>query len=161
MRRLANHGALTKDDHLIEGMNSRMDTLQAAVLLAKLPYLEKWNQKRIGHANHYKKNLAEVAAITLPEVRSGTTHTFHLFVIRVRNRNELQTYLQRQGIQTIIHYPQSLHNLPVYKRLGYNPEDFPISNKLQNEVLSLPIHPELKSEEIDYVCTKIKEFYNK
>jgi dTDP-4-amino-4,6-dideoxygalactose transaminase len=161
MRRLTNHGALIKDDHLIEGMNSRMDTLQAAVLLAKLPYLEKWNQKRIEHANRYKKNLAGVTSISLPEVRLGTTHTFHLFVIRAKYRNELQTYLQRQGIQTIIHYPQSLHNLPAYKSLDYKPEDLPISNGFQNEVLSLPIHPELKSEEIDYVCTKIKEFYNK
>jgi dTDP-4-amino-4,6-dideoxygalactose transaminase len=161
MRRLASHGALAKDDHLIEGMNSRMDTLQAAILLTKLPYLEIWNQKRLAHANRYKKNLAMVTEVILPEVRPRTTHTFHLFVVRTQNRDALKDYLQQHGIQTIIHYPQSLHNLPAYQYLNHKPEDFPISNTLQREVLSLPIHPELMEEEIDYVCIKIKEFYNK
>jgi dTDP-4-amino-4,6-dideoxygalactose transaminase len=161
VRRLANHGALIKDDHLIEGMNSRMDTLQAAVLLTKLPYLEKWNKKRIGHANLYKRNLSAVSEIILPEVREETTHTFHLFVIRAQHRDKLKAYLEEGGIQTIIHYPQSLHNLTAYQYLNFKPEDLPVSNRLQREVLSLPIHPELKDEEIHYVCTKIKEFYNK
>jgi dTDP-4-amino-4,6-dideoxygalactose transaminase len=161
VKRLINHGALDKDDHLIEGMNSRMDTLQAAVLLAKLPYLNAWNQRRIDHANLYKENLAGINEIVLPAVRENTTHTFHLFVIRAKHRDRLKAYLQQQGIQTIIHYPRALHNLPAYQRFSHQPEDFPISNTLQQEVLSLPVNPELKEKEIHYICTKIREFYNK
>jgi dTDP-4-amino-4,6-dideoxygalactose transaminase len=160
-RRFANHGALDKDDHSIEGMNSRMDTLQAAVLGAKLPYLNEWNSKRINNANLYKKNLSGLPEIILPEVRLQTKHTFHLFVIRALQRDKLKDHLLKEGIQTIVHYPKALHNLPAYQYLNYSPEDFPVSNLLQEEVLSLPVHPALKDEEIDYVSIKIKEFYNK
>jgi dTDP-4-amino-4,6-dideoxygalactose transaminase len=161
MKRFANHGALDKDDHLIEGMNSRMDTLQAAVLLGKLPHLSNWNDQRIKHADRYKENLSGIDEVILPEVRPYCKHTFHLFVIRAKQRNNLKEYLSEAGIQTIIHYPKALHNVPAYQHFHHQPEDFPISNLLQDEVLSLPVHPALKNEEIDYVCTKIKEFYNK
>ena len=159
MRRFANHGALEKDDHLIEGMNSRMDTIQAAVLLAKLPHLKQWNQQRRDNAKLYDTLLEDVNEVVTPFVRENTTHTFHIYAIRAQQRDELKEFLLQKGIQTIVHYPKALHNLPAYSRLNHKPEDFPVANALQNEVLSLPIYPELTEEQIRYVCSCIKEFY--
>lgn len=156
IRRLANHGALNKDDHLIEGLNSRMDTLQAAVLLAKIPCLKEWNKKRQQHALQYFNELCQVKEIVLPNVAPDTTHTFHLFVIRTAQRDALKNYLEDAGIQTLIHYPKALINLPPYQKMTSH---FPVSSKLEKEVLSLPIYPELTKEAISYVCTSIKKFY--
>lgn len=161
MKRLSNHGALKKDDHLIQGMNSRMDTLQAAILLAKLPHLESWNAKRSEHASVYMDRLKNIREVILPVVRPGTTHTFHLFVIRAQRRDALRDFLQEQGIQTLVHYPCALPNLPAYRYLDQSPSDFPVSSRLQEEVLSLPVYPELTTEQITYVCENIKEFYQK
>lgn len=160
MRRFGNHGALVKDDHVMEGINSRMDTIQAAILLAKLPYLKEWNQKRSLHATRYTDNLKEEENIVTPFVRSNTVHSFHIYAIRARRRNELREYLLKNGIQTMVHYPKSLPNLPAYRYLNHREEDFPVASALQNEVLSLPIYPELRQEEIDYICQKIKQFYH-
>lgn len=159
VRRLANHGALQKDDHVIEGLNSRMDTLQAAILLAKLPKLQQWNTQRIRNAEHYIDRLKNVSGLILPQVRTSTTHTFHLFVVQAKQRNDLQAWLLQKGIQTIIHYPLALHNLQAYRHLSQQPESFPVANALQDRVLSLPVFPELSTQEIDYVCENIKEFF--
>lgn len=159
MRRFANHGALEKDDHLIEGMNSRMDTIQAAVLLTKLPYLKEWNAKRRSNAQLYNELLQDVEEVVVPYVRPGTTHTFHIYAIRAQKRNELKMYLEKQGIQTIIHYPKALPNLPAYRYLNHKPDDFPVASRLQEEVLSLPIYPELTEEQIRYVAENVKDFY--
>jgi dTDP-4-amino-4,6-dideoxygalactose transaminase len=156
--RLSNHGALQKDDHLVEGMNSRMDTLQAAVLLAKLPHLKKWNEKRQEHARQYFMELSGIPEITLPYTRKNTTHTFHLFVIRAQRRNELKKYLEAEGVQTIIHYPSALPDLLPYRKQN---QSFPVSSALAKEVLSLPLYPELSSDSINYICTRVKEFYSK
>ncbi len=161
MNRFANHGAVQKDDHTMEGINSRMDTIQAAVLLAKLPYLKQWTQKRIENAQLYGKLLEDVEGVAIPFVRPKTLHTFHLYVIRARRRDQLKDFLLRHGIQTIIHYPKALPNLLAYSYLNLRPEDFPVSSAMQDEVLSLPIYPELKVEEIIYIAEKIKEFYKK
>lgn len=160
MRRFANHGALEKDDHMMEGMNSRMDTIQAAVLLAKLPYLKQWNQQRRDNAAHYDALLKEVEEVVTPFVRPNTTHTFHIYAIRAKRRNELKEFLLQKSIQTIIHYPKALPNLPAYSRFNHKPEDFPVASALQDDVLSLPIYPELTLVEIEYVCACIKDFYS-
>lgn len=159
IRRLSNHGALVKDDHAFEGLNSRMDTLQAAILLAKLPELKNWNAKRLEHALAYNEQLKDVSGISLPVIRAGTTHTFHLYVIRAQQRNDLKRFLEERGVQTIVHYPSALHNLPAYGHLNYSANDFPVSAQLQDKVLSLPVYPELTSGQIAYVCENIKEFY--
>lgn len=161
IRRLSNHGALIKDDHAFEGLNSRMDTLQAAILLAKLPELKNWNAKRRAHALAYTGQLEDVSGISVPAIRAGTTHTFHLYVIRAQRRNELKRFLEERGIQTIVHYPSALHNLPAYGHLHHSPSDFPVATQLQDEVLSLPVYPELTSGQIAYVCENIEEFYQK
>lgn len=159
IRRLANHGALEKDDHLIEGTNSRMDTLQAAVLLARLPHLESWNHQRRQNAALYAEGLKDIHGIVPPSVADKTEHTFHLFVIRARERDALKSHLEDHGIQTMIHYPKALPNLPAYRRLGHHPSDFPVASRFEGEVLSLPIFPGLTPDEVSYICDRIREFY--
>jgi dTDP-4-amino-4,6-dideoxygalactose transaminase len=161
VRRFANHGALIKDDHLFEGLNSRMDSLQAAVLLAKLPSLKSWNSKRLQHAQDYSEKLRLVPEITVPFIRPGTDHTFHLYVIRTKKRDALKAFLEERGVQSLIHYPLALHNLPAYHHLRYRSSDFPVAGNLQDEVLSLPIFAELTGDEINYVCENIREFFRK
>jgi dTDP-4-amino-4,6-dideoxygalactose transaminase len=161
VRRLANHGALQKDDHLIEGTNSRMDTIQAAILLAKLPFLEQWTEKRIQNASYYSTLLQHLPQIRTPKVRENTRHTFQIYAIRCEQRDELKTYLEAQGIQTIIHYPNALTNLPAYQYLNLDASQFPVSNALQKDILSLPIYPELTKEQIFYVFEKISDFYKR
>jgi dTDP-4-amino-4,6-dideoxygalactose transaminase len=161
LRRFANHGALEKDDHALEGMNSRMDTLQAAVLLAKLPHLKKWNEKRHAHAAQYTDLLKDNENIITPKQRPDTRHTFHIYAIRAKHRNELKQYLYEKGIQTLIHYPTALPNLQAYAYLNVDPQNFPVSTVLQDDVLSLPIFPELQPEAIRYICSCIGEFYRK
>jgi len=153
IRRFANHGGLSKDDHLFEGFNSRMDTLQAAILNVKLNYLNNWNEKRRRNALKYFDLLKSIKAIVLPKVRRDTTHTFHQFVIRVQDRDN------ERDIQTAIHYPRALPFEPAYQHCSYSINDFPISARLQDEVLSLPITPEISEEQIQYVCEAINAYY--
>jgi dTDP-4-amino-4,6-dideoxygalactose transaminase len=156
----ANHGALKKHQHEIEGINSRMDGMQAAILSTKLRYILKWTNARINNADLYIKHLAGVHEIILPIVRPDSKHTFHLFVIRTKKRDQLMNYLKDEGIETAIHYPKALPNLSVYKYLGYSENDFPIASRYQAEILSLPIYPELTEDMIIYVSEKIKIFFN-
>lgn len=159
-RMYANHGALKKPHHLIEGINSRMDGLQASILSAKLPYILEWTEKRIQLADLYNKSLEGIEGITLPSVRPLAKHTFHLYVLRAQRRNSLMDFLREKGIETSIHYPTALPNLPAYKYLGYNPSDFPVATLLQTEILSLPMYPELTEEMIDNIARNIRAFYN-
>jgi dTDP-4-amino-4,6-dideoxygalactose transaminase len=159
VRRLANHGALQKDDHLMEGSNSRLDTIQAAVLLAKLPHLAKWNRRRDELAQIYVQHLKAVKEITLPAIQPNSVHSFHLFVIRARERDRLKQYLHDRGVQCLIHFPRALPNLPAYSYLAPG-HKYPVADQLQDQVLSLPIYPELPAEAVEYICAAIKEFYN-
>ena len=158
-RMFANHGALKKHHHVIEGINSRLDGLQAAILSAKLPYIIKWTELRIRNAELYNQYLGDCKEIVLPKVRPETKHTFHLYVIRAQRRDELAAYLKEQGIETAVHYPTALPNLPAYKYLGYTEKDFPIATAYQSQILSLPMYPELTEEMIAYVAATIKKFY--
>jgi dTDP-4-amino-4,6-dideoxygalactose transaminase len=159
MRRFANHGALGKEDHLFEGLNSRMDTIQASILQIKLPFLQKWNEQRISHALLYNELLSGCADIITPRIRAGTAHTFHIYAIKCKKRDELQDFLRAKGIQTLIHYPLALPNLPAYSANKSRGRSFPVSDALQNEILSLPIYPELLEEEIRYVAETIRAFF--
>jgi len=158
-RMFANHGALKKHHHLIEGINSRLDGLQAAILSAKLPFLREWTEARIKNARLYDQYLAGIDEIRLPEVRPNSKHTFHLYVIRAEKRDALMQFLKEREIETSIHYPTALPNLPAYKYLGYRPADFPEATKLQDEILSLPMYPELTEEQINYIAQSIKDFF--
>ncbi|MFC4230493.1 DegT/DnrJ/EryC1/StrS family aminotransferase [Parasediminibacterium paludis] len=158
-RMYARHGALVKHNHQMEGINSRMDGLQAAILLAKLPYLHLWTEQRIAHATYYTKVLTGIKQIILPAIREFTKHTFHLYVIRCEQRDALVNYLKENGIATAIHYPTPLPLLPAYDYLKYQEEEIPICSAFQHQILSLPIYPELTTEQIDYIANTIKAFY--
>lgn len=159
MRRFANHGALKKHEHMIEGINSRLDTLQASVLLAKSSHILDWTTRRINNASKYIEQLTGLD-IELPQVRENTVHSFHLFVIRTRQRDQLKSFLEARGISTAIHYPTILPLLPAYERLGYVPNDFPVAAAFQSEILSLPLYPELSDDQINYVSDSIRNFHN-
>ncbi|GAC1385138.1 MAG: DegT/DnrJ/EryC1/StrS family aminotransferase [Ginsengibacter sp.] len=156
----ARHGALKKHQHKIEGINSRLDAMQAAILSAKLKYILDWTEKRIENAALYNKHLSNIPQIILPQVRPNSKHTYHLYVIRANNRDGLAKYLNEKGIETAIHYPTALPNLEAYKYLGITGSDFPISTKYQNEILSLPMYPELTAEKIEFIRDSIKAYYS-
>lgn len=159
-RMYANHGALKKPDHRMEGINSRLDTIQAAILNAKLPNILKWTEARIRNAALYDRHLKDIPGICLPRVRPDSKHSFHLYVIRTPHRMELMDYLKTQGIETAVHYPVALPNLPAYKYLGHAPAAFPVASRLQNEILSIPMYPELTETQIAYVAEKIRTFHS-
>ena len=158
-RMYANHGALKKHEHQIEGINSRLDTIQAAVLGVKSKYILDWTAARIEKAALYNEALKDVNAISLPVVRGNTKHTFHLYVIRSKKRDQLKLYLESQGIQTAIHYPTALPNLQAYKYLNHRREDFEVASAYQDEILSLPMYPELDANQINYIADKIRIFF--
>jgi dTDP-4-amino-4,6-dideoxygalactose transaminase len=158
VRMYARHGALKKHQHQMEGINSRMDGLQAAILGAKLPYILEWTSQRIKNAELYNKFLSETEGIELPKVRPDSKHSFHLYVIRTEKRNELAEFLKSNGIETAVHYPVALPNMKAYEYLGYSASDFPVASKYQDRILSLPMYPELTEEQISYVADKIKDF---
>lgn len=159
IRIFTNHGSLTKHEHEIEGINSRLDGLQAAILSVKLRYIHQWNRQRAEHAQLYNELLADVEEIIVPRIRPGCTHVFHLFVIRTPYRDELQNYLACQGIQTQVHYPRALPFVPAYRRFGHRPDEFPVAWQYQHELLSLPLYPELTEAQIRYVVEHIKTFF--
>ncbi len=157
----ARHGALIKHQHQMEGINSRLDGMQAAILEAKLPYVMEWTEKRIAHANSYCKYLSDVNEIILPKVRPNSKHTYHLYVIRAQKRNDLMQFLKENEIETSLHYPTPLPYLPAYKYLNHSPADFPVATLLQKEILSLPMYAEMTEEMSVFVADKIREFYKK
>jgi len=158
-RMYANHGALIKHKHEVEGINSRLDGMQAAILSVKLKYVSGWNEKRLKNALLYNKLLTDIDSIAIPQIRENVKHVFHLYVIRAANREALQKHLAEKGVSTGIHYPTPLPLLPAYRYLNHTPSDFPIASDYMNKILSLPMFPGLKEEQIQYVSNLIKEFY--
>lgn len=155
------HGSKPKYYHHVLGYNSRLDEMQAAILRVKQSYLEKWNELRQLKAQTYTKLLEDyrIAQVIPPKVLPHRKHVFHQYTIRAERRDELQFYLKEQGISTMVYYPIPLHLQPVFSKLGYKEGDLPMTEQACKEVLSLPIFPELKDEQQDYVVQKIKEFY--
>lgn len=159
IRMFANHGSIKKHEHEMEGINSRLDGIQAAILSAKLPHLDEWINKRISNAATYTKLLKGVGDIITPSVREKSKHTFHLYVIKTKFRDKLKDFLTSRNVDVSIHYPVALPNLEAYKYLNVPKEDYIITNTFQNEILSLPMYPELSLQQIEYVVSSIKEFY--
>ena len=153
IRALGDHGSLVKYQHDFPGVNSRLDGIQAAVLQVKLRHLDAWSGRRIAVAARYNVGLADVCRVpaTLPEQR----HVFHLYVIRVSNRDELMQHLQTQGIQCGIHYPVALPVTPAYSELGYKAEQFPVACRVADEIISLPMHADLSDEQADFVIEEV------
>jgi dTDP-4-amino-4,6-dideoxygalactose transaminase len=158
LRLLRDHGSPAKYVHVIVGTNSRLDTIQAAVLSVKLRRLREWNALRVQHAKAYVARLRN-KSIQLPEVPPDGEHNFHLFVIRVKNRDALRQQLHTLGIETGIHYPVPLHLTPAYEELGYPRRgSLPVSEALAREILSLPMYPELSNSQIESVSEAVLEF---
>ncbi len=156
---LRNYGEVKKFTSKIEGFNSRLDEIQAAFLRVKLKYLDEWTNKRREIATRYQQLLFN-SNVQLPSERQWAKHVYHLFVIRTNRRDALKDYLQEHGVGTHIHYPIPVHLQEAYKKLGYKAGDFPISERNAGEILSLPIYPELTTEEIETVAGLIMEFQN-
>ncbi|MBF0189319.1 MAG: DegT/DnrJ/EryC1/StrS family aminotransferase [Magnetococcales bacterium] len=154
----ARHGG--KNNHVMEGINSRMDGLQAAILNVKLNHLEKWTEQRRLCANRYDALLHDVANITTPKVRADSKHVYHLYVIRTKQRDALRAFLKENGIPSIINYPRPLPLYSAYSRFRYTPDDFPVASQHAREILSLPMHPLLRDEEQQEVVEAIESFHN-
>jgi len=159
LRRLRLHGGAKQYHHDEVGTNSRLDSVQAAVLLAKLPHLAAWSAKRREHAAYYTRELAGLAAVRAPTVAAGNEHIFHQYTLRVDRRDALQAHLKAKGIGSAIYYPVPLHRQPCFGDLGYAAGSMPRSEQAAKEVLSLPIFAELTRAQIDYVIAAIREFY--
>lgn len=160
IKMLRNYGQKKKYYHEFVGYNSRLDSIQAAVLRIKLRHLDKWNDLRKQHADEYKKLLAGIGEIILPKEGLERTHVYHLFVVRVPQREALRKYLASKEIFDGIHYPVPVHLQNAYRFLEYKKGDFPTTEKYADEILSLPMFPELRKDEIKYVTDEIKNWFN-
>jgi dTDP-4-amino-4,6-dideoxygalactose transaminase len=155
MRMFANHGALKKHFHEIEGINSRMDGIQAAILSVKLKYIVAWSEARYLNALKYHDYLQDINGIIVPKIRRNVKHVFHLYVIKVNNRSLIQEKLKEANISSGIHYPTPLPFLNAYKYLNHTPIDFPISYECKDKILSLPMYPELSEQQIKHIATQL------
>lgn len=156
LQALRNYGSPQKYQHPTFGTNSRLDSLQAAVLRVKLRHLEEWNMARAQAAERYRKNLADTEGIQLPEHAAHSTHVYHLFVVQVQGRrDEILKALAAREIYCGIHYPIPLHLQQAYRYLGYKPGDFPVAEAAAQRILSLPMFPEITEQQIDRVCEEL------
>lgn len=161
IKMIANHGQSKKYQHDIVGVNSRLDTLQAAILNIKLKHLDEYCKARNEAAQYYDNNLCEIEGITIPKRVHNSTHVFHQYTIKIADnkRDELKNFLFGKGIPSMVYYPIPLHFQKAYQTNGYPQKIFPVSEDLCNRVLSLPIHTEMNEIELDYITSSIKEFY--
>ena len=155
---LRNHGSIKKYEHKIEGYSSRLDNLQAAILRVKLRHLNKWNESRRKNAKKYNELLSSISGIITPYEADYAKHVYHLYVIRTEERDKLREELKLKDIATGIHYPIPLHLQPAYKYLGYKEGDFPITEKVSQEILSLPMFSELNDQQTEEIVELIKGF---
>jgi dTDP-4-amino-4,6-dideoxygalactose transaminase len=141
VRSLRNHGGTRKYEHELSGMNSRLDTLQAVVLRAKLKHLPQWNEQRRAAARYYDELLGSIEGITLPKTMPGNEHVWHLYVVRVARRDAVLAHLQAAGIGAGIHYPEPLHLQRAFSGLGMRRGEFPVAEAAAAEILTLPLYP--------------------
>jgi dTDP-4-amino-4,6-dideoxygalactose transaminase len=155
--RFARHGGIVKGVHEIEGINSRLDGLQAAILSVKLPHLTTWTAARRRAARRYDDLLARTGA-RIPKVGEGREHVYHLYVIEHPERDALAKHLKAAGVQTVINYPVALPFLEAYSRFSHRPEDFPAAHAMQSRILSLPMYAEISDQQIEYVANAVARF---
>jgi dTDP-4-amino-4,6-dideoxygalactose transaminase len=158
MAMLARHGGVIKGEHEIEGVNSRLDGLQAAILSVKLPHLAKWTARRQELARGYERKLRDIPGLTLPIIAPERTHVWHLYVVRHDKRDSLAAHLNKRGVQTVINYPVALPFLAAYARFGHRPEEFPCAYRNQSRILSLPMFAEMTERHLDDVCDSIASY---
>jgi len=162
IRSITNHGMKVRYYHDTIGVNSRLDTLQAAILRVKLRHLDEFNEARRHAASHYDRELAGLRGISTPVRSPFTTHIFHQYTLRIGDgqRDSLRECLENEGIPSMIYYPVPLHMQKAYLHLGYRPDDFPVTSRLTGEVLSLPMHTELDDEQLNWITGCIRSKYN-
>lgn len=155
------YGERSRYESIVLGRNSRLDELQAAILLMKMKYLDLWIKRRREIAELYESRIMnyESRIIDIPKEREDIRHVYHLYVIRTKKRDGLKRYLERKGIQTAIHYPVPIHLVPSFSYSGYKKGDFPEAERASREILSLPIYPELRDHEIDKITRLIQQFF--
>ncbi|MFV0154769.1 DegT/DnrJ/EryC1/StrS family aminotransferase [Empedobacter falsenii] len=163
LRGIVNHGMYKRYYHDEVGVNSRLDSVQAAVLRCKLPFLDEYNAARNKAAAYYSEAFKDIDALITPSKGEDTTHVFHQYTLRVTNgkRNELQAFLTEKEIPAMIYYPVPLRKQKAYDNGHYNDADFPNTNKLVEEVMSLPMHTELEEEQLVYITSAVREFFGK
>jgi dTDP-4-amino-4,6-dideoxygalactose transaminase len=158
LRLLRNYGSKRRYEHEVVGINSRLDELQAGVLSIKLKYLDEWNKRRQKLAHVYLEELKDIAELTLPEYNDG--HVWHSLAIKTARRDELKEFLASKGISTIIHYPKPIYLQGAYKNMNLKAGAFKTTEKISNEILSLPIGPHLTEEEVRFCSKIIKDFFS-
>ena len=160
MTMIASHGQKVKYHHDVIGINSRLDTLQAAILNVKLKYLHEYTHKRNEAANFYDNELASCTFLKIPTRAEYSTHVFHQYTLKAEgiNRDDFKKYLEGKGIPSMIYYPVPLHLQKAYQRPGFGIGSFPVTEQLSKTVISLPIHTEMTSEELVYICQTVKEY---
>ena len=159
IRSITNHGMKVRYYHDNIGVNSRLDTLQAAVLRVKLRHLDAFNEARREVADYYDRELGNIQAVTIPARSPFSTHIFHQYTLKVKpeERNALREYLENEGIPSMIYYPVPLHLQKAYLHLGYRPDDFPVTSRLCSEVLSLPVHTEMEPDQLRHITGCIRD----
>lgn len=161
VRSIANHGMKQKYQYERVGVNSRLDSIQAAILSVKLKYFEKHIAARQAAAAWYDEHLKAIEGLHLPERVNYSTHSFHQYTIQTSRRNELQKFLKERGIPSMVYYPKVIHLQDAYNYLGYKKGDFPVSEQMAETVLSLPMHTELTEEQLGYITDTIRKFFKK
>ena len=161
IRMIRVHGSASKYQHVTLGINSRLDSIQAAVVNVKLRYIDGWNAKRREHAARYTELLSDLDGVVFPYTEPHNEHIFHQYTLLVEDRDGLRSFLAEKGVATGIHYPIPLHLQPAYRNLGYKEGDFPVSERIASKVISLPMYPELPREHQDYVVEQIRAFFGK
>ena len=156
---IANHGQRKKYYHELVGVNSRLDTLQAAILDVKLRHLPEYEQSRQQVAAVYDERLSELNAVVIPQRSKNSSHVFHQYTIKTERRDALKSFLEGRGIPSMIYYPVPLHLQPAYQQAGIGPGSFPVAEQLARTVLSLPVHTEMNPEQLRYICDSIISFY--
>ncbi len=155
--KLRDYGRKSRYEHVCLGYNSRLDGMQSIILLEKLKHIDEWNKMRRKCAGIYNANFKGIREIVTPKEMPYSSHIYHVYAIRVKNRDEIVPVLQKKGIGVLVHYPVPLHLQEVYKNLGYKRGDFAVAEKVSAEVMSLPMYPHLKETQIKIVCDAIKQ----
>ncbi len=158
---LRDSGRISKYEHAVIGYNSRLDTLQAAILRLKLKRVNDWNKMRQKAAIIYNRLLKGIDGVIIPYVADSVKHVYHVYAIRAKKRDELARLFKERGVGAIIHYPIPLHLQKAYRDSGYKKGDFPVSETVAQEIISLPMHPHIKEKQIKYIVKIIKEALNK
>jgi dTDP-4-amino-4,6-dideoxygalactose transaminase len=158
---LRNVGLRTRDECIVWSSHSRLDTLQAALLLVKMKYLDAWTEKRRANACFYQRALAGVPGLQVPVDRAYEKAVYHVFVVQAERRSELKSYLAAKGVETAIHYPIPIHLQEAAASLGYGLGSFPVTERQAERILSLPVYPEIQQTGLDYIACSVREFYDR